>query len=165
MPPDQELALLEQIMDELLLGIQEALQSGERLSDELQNMLAEEIEITVSRIDQLRAEIQQGQTGQVQRPVVPQGMPSSNVKGMNYDKKNGNLLVQFLGKHPNQNGPVYQYPNVPPVIAELLQSGAIPARTDGQNKWGKWWKGKVPSAGASVFTLLKNKNAPFQRLS
>ena len=98
-------------------------------------------------------------------PKVPSGMPSSNVAGMQYDDKSQNLWVQFLGKYPNRSGPVYQYGHVPKVIAELLQSGAIPARTDGKNKWGQWWKGKVPSAGASVYTLLKNQSYPYQKLS
>lgn len=98
-------------------------------------------------------------------PPPPPGMPSSNVAGMNYDDKTGNMLVQFLGKYPNRNGPIYQYPNTPKVIAELLQSGAIPARTQGRNRWGQWFPGKVPSAGASVFTLLKARNAPYQRLT
>ncbi len=96
---------------------------------------------------------------------IPQGRPSSNVKGMSYDDRTGNMLVQFLGKHPNENGSIYSYPNTPPEIAELLQAGAIPARTKGKNAWGSWFRGKVPSAGASVFTLLKNRNVPYQRLS
>jgi hypothetical protein len=84
---------------------------------------------------------------------------------MAYDDRTGDMKVQFLGKHPNENGPIYNYPQTPPEIAELLQSGAVPARTKGRNKWGEWWPGKVPSAGASVFTLLKNRGVPYQRIS
>lgn len=97
-------------------------------------------------------------------PIQTQ-MPSSNVAGMDYNPKTQDLKVQFLGKHPNRNGPIYEYPNINKNMAELLLSGAIPARTDGKNKWGSWYRGKTPSAGASVFTLLKNRNVPFQRLS
>lgn len=162
MNPRQELQLLEQLLDELLRGIQDALQAGEILSDEFQGMLAQELDATTNRIDQLRAQIG---GGGIQAPPIPLGMPSSNVAGSQYDPESGRMFVQFLGKHPNRQGQVYSYDGVPPVVAELIQSGAIPARTDGQNKWGKWWKGKVPSAGASVFTLLKQTGLPYQRLT
>lgn len=156
-------------MDELIDFVERLMdyiqRNGSRLNPETQRALAEFLRQAFEIIELAGAEQEPPIQGGGQRPAVPAGMPSSNVKGMNYDPKTGNMLVQFLGKHPNQNGPVYQYPNTPPVIAELLQSGAVPARTDGQNKWGKWWKGKVPSAGASVFTLLKDRGAPYQRLS
>lgn len=57
MNPEQELELLEQLIDQLLSGIQDTLQSGEVLSDEFQGALAQELEATTSRIDQLRSEI------------------------------------------------------------------------------------------------------------
>ena len=67
MNPEQEIELLEQLIDELLAGIQDALQSGESLSDEFQGALAQELEATTQRIDQLRSEIGQRQpSGQVQ---------------------------------------------------------------------------------------------------
>jgi hypothetical protein len=97
-------------------------------------------------------------------PLQP-AMPSSNVEGFAYDDNTGQLLVRFLGEHPNRNGPIYAYGGVPKKIFDLFRSGAIPARTDGQNKWGKWWKGKVPSIGASMFTLIKNGGYPYQRIS
>src|SRR5271166_1362911 len=158
--PAQELRAL---LQEFMQAIQLVMESGEVLSDEFQGQIAQTLSLLMERLEE--AEGAQPPAQAVQKPSVPAGRQSSNVKGMDYDPKTGNMLVQFLGKHPNQNGPVYQYPNTPPVIAELLQSGAVPARTDGQNKWGKWWKGKVPSAGASVFTLLKDRGAPYQRLS
>lgn len=158
MPPQELRALLQEFMQ----AIQLILESGEVLSDELQGQIAKTLNLLMERLDEA-----EGVTGNTptQPTALPPGQPSSNVAGMAYDDKTHSMLVQFLGKYPNRNGPVYQYPNIPPVIAELLQSGAIPARTNGQNQWGKWWKGKVPSAGASVFTLLKSKNAPFKRLS
>ena len=98
------------------------------------------------------------------QPLTP-AMPSSNVEGFAYDDKTGNLMVRFLGDHPNRNGPVYSYSGVPKEIFDMFQQGAVPARTDGQNKWGRWWKGKVPSIGASLYTLIKNRGYPYQRVS
>ncbi len=57
MNPEQELELLEQLIDQLLAGIQDVIQSGEILSDEFQGALAQELEITTQRIDQIRSEI------------------------------------------------------------------------------------------------------------
>jgi len=64
--PEQELELLEQLIDQLLSGIQDALQSGEVLSDEFQGAIAQELEDTTQRIDQLRGEV-----GQSQLPPPP----------------------------------------------------------------------------------------------
>jgi len=139
--------------------------SGEILSDEFQAQLAQTLEMLFTRIEELQG--QEG--GGAEIPNLPEppppGMPSSNVAGTSYNPDTGDLQVQFLGKHPNRQGPRYVYPDTPPQIAQLVQAGAIPARTDGKNKWGEWWKGKVPSAGASVFTLLKETGVPYQRIS
>jgi len=97
--------------------------------------------------------------------VPPAQMPSSNVYGFNFDEDSGKLLVKFQGNDGLGQGPVYEYGGVPRVIFELFKRGAIPARTDGQNKWGKWWKGKVPSLGASMYTLIKNGGYPYQRVA
>ena len=154
---------LQALLAELMQAIQEVMQSGEVLSDEFQAQLAQTLDMLYSRIEELQT------TGGGNIPNLPEppppGMPSSNVKGTSYNENTGDLQVQFLGKHPNSEGPRYIYPGTPPQIAQLVQSGAIPARSDGKNKWGKWWKGKVPSAGASVFTLLKESGAPYQKIS
>ena len=68
-------------------------------------------------------------------------------------------------KDDRDGGPIYGYDGVPKVIYDLFQSGSIPARTNGQNRWGKWWKGKVPSLGASLYTLISQGQYPYQRLS
>ncbi len=101
----------------------------------------------------------------VSQPELTPSMPSSNIDAFGYDDKTGRLMVKFLGKHPNRNGPVYSYEGVPKVIFDLFRQGAIPARTTGKNKWGSWWKGKVPSAGASLYTLIKGGGYQYQRLS
>lgn len=73
MNPQEELALLEDLINQLLVGIQETLQSGEILSDEFQGALAQELQTTTNRIDQLREVINQKQQQQPQTP------PDANV--------------------------------------------------------------------------------------
>jgi hypothetical protein len=156
-----ELQELEGLLQELLQAIQLVFNSGEVLSDEIQGQIAQTLELLYNRIEALRGEV----NGPISPPEITAGMPSSNVEGFAYDDKTNRLYVRFLGKHPNRNGPIYSYEGVPPVMFDLFRRGAVPARTDGQNKWGKWWKGKVPSLGASVYTLLKLGRFPYQRLS
>ena len=160
MNPYEELQLLEELLNELLRGIQDVIQSGEILSDEFQMMLAQELTATTDRINQLQVQLEQAPP-----PPIEPGMDSSNVEGFAYDPKKQKLFVRFLGKYPNRHGPVYSYEGVPNVIFDLFQKGAIPARTDGQNKWGKWWKGKVPSLGASMYSLIKLGGYPYQRIT
>jgi hypothetical protein len=96
---------------------------------------------------------------------INEAMPSSNIEGFAYDDKTGKLLVRFLGKHPNRNGPIYGYEGVPANIFEIFRKGAIPAKTDGKNKWGQWWKGKYPSIGAAMYHVIKAGGYRYQRLS
>lgn len=169
MNAEEEIQLLEGLIDQLLAGIQEILQSGERLSDEFQGMIAQELELTTNRIDELRRAnpIDQLSTASLEKKPELQnpGMQSSNINSFGYDDKNGNLLVKFQGDYPQQNGPVYSYEGVPKVIFDLFRQGAIPARTDGSNRWGRWFRGKVPSLGASLFTLIRNGGYGYTRLS
>ena len=155
---------LESMLRDLLGIIQQVLESGETIDDAVQGAIAQTLELLMGRIEALR-----GQGGQVPAGPTPEqihpGGPSSNVEGFAYDPKTNKLLVRFLGKHPNRNGPIYGYDKVPPEIFDLLRKGAVPARTDGKNKWGKWWKGKVPSFGASVFTLIKNGGYNYRRMA
>lgn len=169
MNPEQEIAALEEIVDLILAGVQEILMSGEILDDQFQMMIAQELNLTADRIEQLRVIQRETQ----EPPTIPnrpeenltQAMPSSNINAFAYDPESESLRVQFLGQHPNANGPIYEYGGVPKQIFDLFRKGAVPARTDGKNKWGKWWKGKVPSMGASLYTLLKTAGYPYQRLT
>lgn len=162
----------EQKIEELKNALREILRlvsaRNAPLTPELRQAIAQVTEHVANRIQQLKQEespADELQPQQGQPTELTQAMPSSNVEGFAYDDKTGKLLVRFLGKHPDRNGPIYGYEGVPKVIFDLFQAGAIPARTDGQNKWGKWWKGKTPSMGASLYTLIKNGSYPYQRLS
>jgi hypothetical protein len=154
------------LLQELLAAINQVVQSGEVLSDELQGMLAQTLERLVNEVEASRAQdVTAGlQPNAPKEPQLGAGVPSSNIHSFGYDDKNGRLLVKFQGDYPQNNGPVYAYEGVPKQIFDLFQKGAIPARTDGQNKWGRWWKGKVPSLGASLYTLIKGGAYPYQRL-
>lgn len=84
---------------------------------------------------------------------------SSNIYGFRYDPKSGRLLVRF------NSGSVYGYDNVPRGVFNIFQQGAVPARTNGQNRFGRWWQGKIPSLGAAFYQMIRQGNYPYQRLN
>jgi hypothetical protein len=86
-------------------------------------------------------------------------LQSSNIYGFRYDPKTGKLLVRF------QEGAVYSYEGVPPYVFKVFQEGAVPAKTTGHNKFGAWWTGKSPSAGASFYAMIREGGFPYQRIS
>lgn len=94
----------------------------------------------------------------VQDGVEKSPINSSNVWGFAYSPKDQKLRVKF------NSGSVYQYDGIRPAIFSLFQQGAVPAKTNGQNQWGRWWKGKKPSIGASMYELIRLGNYPYQRL-
>lgn len=169
MNPDQEIQLLEQLLDQLIAGIQEVLQSGEILSDEFQGMLAQEIEFTVNRIDELRSKVSpaDGLTPTTQQiPQLEQGpYPSSNVNSFKYNPDNGQLFVKFHGKDSADSGPVYGYQNVPKNVYDLFSQGRVAPKTSGSNQYHTWIKGVTPSLGASLYALIRNGGYNYQRLS
>jgi hypothetical protein len=154
-----ELQDLEALLAELMQAIEIVMQSGEVLSDEFQGQLAQTLELLFNRIETLRAPLPQAQ------PKLDKGYPSANVYAFGYDPENQRLLVKFQGNDGEGKGPVYGYDKVPQNIFNLFQSGAVPARTNGQNKWGRWFKGKVPSIGASLYSLIAQNQYPYQRVA
>ena len=83
---------------------------------------------------------------------------SSTIYGFMYDDKTGKLKVRF-----NEGG-VYEYSGVPKQVYQMFEAGAIPAKTDGQNNFGIWWKNKKPSLGASMHSLLKMGGFPYTKI-
>jgi len=175
---------LERLIDQILAGIQEVLASGEVLSDEFQGMIAEEIRLTLARIDELRAAGQPQEPGQppepeaapeAPAPPAPFGGPipelepapheSSNINAFRYDPKTEQLYVKFQGKYPQQNGPVYQYKGVPKFIYDVFSRGAVGPKTSGRNAWHRWKEGVTPSHGAAMFALIKQGGYPYQRMT
>jgi hypothetical protein len=110
-----------------------------------------------STIDHLNKTLPQGERGSSEG--IPQApLDSSNIYGFQYDPSSGQLKVRF------QSGSIYNYQGVPPGIFRVFQQGAIPAKTTGQNSFGKWWEGKIPSLGAAFYQLIRQGNYPYQRL-
>ena len=90
--------------------------------------------------------------------IPPAPLQSSNVYGYRYDPSNQRLTVRF-----NEGG-VYRYDGVPNVIWDMFRAGAGTARTTGKNKFGRWWRGKVPSSGAALNQLIKMGGYPYTRI-
>ena len=158
-------------MNELRAAIADIIDLASSMIDELDDetmlALSELLNAASARLDQMQQEPVEGMEPNIPQPE-PQlnpSMPSSNIHSFGYDEDTGRLLVKFQGDYPQENGPVYGYGGVPKQIFDLFKKGAIPARTDGKNKWGSWWKGKVPSMGASLYTLIREGGYPYQRLN
>lgn len=131
----------------------------------------EELALRVLAEMQRRGLVPGEQQAQQEEPVLPtepidldKAMPSSNINAFKYNPDNGNLLVQFKGDYPNEEGSVYSYDGVPPEMFDLFKRGAIPATTKGSNAWGAWYPGKKPSAGSSMYHLIRD-NFPFQKVA
>jgi hypothetical protein len=186
MPEIQE---LQDLLRDLLSGVQELLQSGEILSDEFQGEIAKTLTLLTDRIDNLIAEqnqLEEAETEQAEvadalgPPAQPPGVAppnqpipaleqapheSSNINAFRYDPQSGRLFVKFQGKYPAQNGPVYSYENVPNYIYDVFRRGAVGPKTSGRNQWHTWKEGVTPSHGAAMYALIKAGGFPYQRLS
>lgn len=104
-----------------------------------------------------------------EHPVSEEGIPaatplSSNIFGFKYNLRTKQLFVKFQGNDNYGGGPVYEYENVPPNVFKMFASGAGVARTNGQNKWGRWWRGKSPTLGGAFWNLIRDRY-PYQRVA
>jgi len=164
-----EIQELQELLRELLAGIQEVLQSGEILTDEFQGQLAETLNILTTRIDELQNEnpTEVLQPAQAEQPPNIGSGPfeSSNINGFKYNPKTKDLYVQFHGPYPQAAGSVYKYNNVPEFIYNVFSQGAVGPKTSGQNRYHKWIKGVTPSLGGTMNALIKAGGFQYQRLS
>lgn len=103
--------------------------------------------------------------GEVAQGIPKADLQSSNIYGFQYDPRSQSMFVKFNGKDSIGSGPIYKYDGVPPQIFKIVKAGAIPAKTTGQNRWGKWWISKSPSLGASVSSLLVKGAYPYQKVA
>ena len=102
MRPEEEIRALEEIIQEILAGMQEALQSGERLSDEIQGRIADEINFTTDRIDQLRGEIAERPPLEPEQPTPGEGPQPLGIDLL-WQLANGNedAFVSYLRTVPD----------------------------------------------------------------
>lgn len=117
-----------------------------------------------SRLQQVVGQLQQSHPieaiPQQQQDGIPHSdLQSSNIYGSRYDPKTGRLFVRF------QSGSVYKYDGVPPYVFNAFRNGAAEARTNGQNRHGRWWRGKTPSLGAAFWGYIRQAGYPYQRLN
>jgi KTSC domain len=177
-----DVAELQELIRQLVSGIQQVMQSGEVLSDEFQGMVAQTIQLAMARIEELQIDrsaeepqLEPPQPVPQQRPAIPTGEPvpeleaaphaSSNINAFRYDPQSQTLFVKFQGKYPQQNGPVYKYGNVPPFVNDVFSRGAVGPRTSGSNAWHTWRRGVTPSHGAAMAALVKAGGYPYQRMT
>ena len=82
---------------------------------------------------------------------------SSTVDKILYNDETMDLVIRFHG------GGTYTYSNVDFSLGRKILDGAGVCRTEGESRWGSWYVGKSPSAGAAVFTHLVENNYPFKK--
>lgn len=155
-------------MNELRAAIATVLELASQMIDELDDeameALAELITAATERLEQMEQE-PQGAPQIPEGPLEPGGYPSSNISRFKYDPSSRNLVIQFLGKYPNQNGPQYIYQGVPPNIFKVFQRGGVAPTTSGKNAWHEWKEGVTPSLGAAAYHLIRSGGFPYRRLN
>ena len=96
--------------------------------------------------------------GQSENGIAKAPLQSSNIYGFQYDPRGKVLRVRF------NSGSVYQYQGVPPNVFKIFRGGAVPAKTNGRNQYGRWWEGKIPSLGAAFYQLIRQGGFPYARM-
>lgn len=153
-------------MNEVIAILQNLIQQAAEIADQL---TPEEMQMVMQVFAEAIRVIQESQSQEApiegaQSPLEP-SMASSNIHSFGYDDKTGELRVKFNGKDQRDAGSVYSFTGIPSVIFDLFRKGAVPARTTGSNRWGKWWRGKVPSAGASFYSLIRTQGYPYKKVA
>lgn len=132
---------------------------GQPVSQEMKAAIVQVMEHVANRIQELRT------PALPPKPEVDAApFPSSNINGLKYDYKTGDLLVKFQDKYPGQDGPIYRYGGVPRFIFDTFRRGAVPPKTSGKNAWHEWKEGVMPSLGAAMYHLIRN-NYPYQKVA
>ncbi len=75
-------------------------------------------------------------------------LKSSNVKNIMYNDETSEMFIEFQDKS------IYTYFNVPFEMFLDVSGGKATCITSGESKYGSWWVGKTPSAGAAVHKYL-----------
>lgn len=143
----------------LIDALENVLESGEELPEEVMNELAEIF--TLYAQDLMRPPAAPTPVS----PIPASEHESSNVNGFRYDPDTQQLLVQFHGPYPKAEGPIYSYGGVPKFIFEVLARGAIGPKTSGRNRYHEWIRGVTPSLGGTLNALIKAGGFPYQKVA
>jgi hypothetical protein len=82
---------------------------------------------------------------------------SSNVKKIMYNDDTKEMFIQFQDKS------IYTYFNVPFQLFLDVSGGKATCITSGENKYGSWFVGKTPSAGAAVHRYLIKRGVAYKK--
>ena len=82
---------------------------------------------------------------------------SSNVKKIMYNDEIQEMYIQF------NDGSIYTYFNVSFQLFLNVSGGNATCITSGENKYGSWYVGKSPSAGAAVHKWLIKKGVAYKK--
>jgi hypothetical protein len=93
----------------------------------------------------------------VETPLIA-SPKSSNVKQIKYFPQSKILQIFFT------TGRGYEYKNVNDELWNKIRNGEAAAVSDGENEFGKWWKGKKPSWGAAVHVFLVGNKIDYKRI-
>jgi hypothetical protein len=119
--------------------------SDDKKIDLIENTLQIDFnEITDDLLGQVRQEFKIWRTGRLK---------SSNVKRMKYNTKSRIMTIEFNG------GGIYEYYEIDYPTYQNVKSGNATCRTAGQNRYGKWFVGKTPSNGASIWKYLRGASS------
>lgn len=106
--------------------------------------------------------LQQNQPQERNREIdgIPQApLQSSNIWGFQYDPRSRKLWVRFQGDG------IYEYQGVDPKDFSVFKAGAVPAKTEGKNNFGFWYRGKNPSLGSAFYEMIRKKGYAFQKVA
>jgi len=123
---------------------------NENLSDDKKIELIENTlqidfnDITDTLLEQVRQEFKIWRTGRLK---------SSNVKRMKYNTKSRVMTIEFNG------GGIYEYYEIDYATYQNVKNGNAVCKTTGQNKYGKWFVGKTPSNGSSIWKYLRGASS------
>lgn len=112
----RRLAELEGIIGEILAGIQETLQSGQRLENDFQDALADMIDAATDEIDQLRAQLGEEETQQPEGSIETTPSPSAQLMWILAGQKE-DIFLEYLQTYPD------------PELRQLLNNPAALERT------------------------------------
>lgn len=113
----EELTTLEDLIDQIIEVLKNTIESGEILSDEFQGLLAEELTITVDRIDQLKEQI--SKTSPVNETPIESPIPPGTDLLWILSGNNPGVFTNYLQTYPGEG--FKDLANNPNQLAQVIQ--------------------------------------------